>query len=110
MLKVLCAAALVCVVSAEPTVTKKVFFDISIGGEAAGRIVMGMYGDDVPKTANNFKLKHTGKGVLSMANAGPNTNGSQFFICTVATPFLDGKHVVFGKVVSGMETVMKMEG
>jgi cyclophilin family peptidyl-prolyl cis-trans isomerase len=147
----------------------KVFFDITIDGNKAGRVVMELFKDIVPKTAENFlqlctgsagkskqsgkpltfkgsifhriikgfmmqggdftrfngtggesiygekfndenfNLKHTVKGLLSMANSGKNTNGSQFFITYAATKWLDGKHVVFGRVISGYDICEKVE-
>lgn len=66
-----------------------------------------IYGDEFAD--ENFVRKHIGPGVISMANKGPNTNGSQFFLCTSAAPWLDGKHVVFGRVNEGLHVLQAMQ-
>ncbi|CAG7734214.1 unnamed protein product [Allacma fusca] len=143
-------------------VTEEAVFKTSIGGEPAGELKIGLFGQTVPKTVKNFAtlcnpgldgksyagtsfhrvirnfmiqggdiatrdgagstsiygryfddegftIKHSGPGLLSMANAGPNTNGCQFFITAIATPWLDGHHVIFGKIIRGMDTLRTIE-
>ncbi|XP_051138282.1 peptidyl-prolyl cis-trans isomerase CYP21-1 [Andrographis paniculata] len=150
-------------------ITHRVFLDVDLDKQRLGRITIGLYGQVVPKTVENFralctgemgkaangvvlhykgtpfhriipgfmiqggdivsgngkgnqsiysgtfrdenfKLKHTHAGTVSMVNSGPDSNGSQFFITTVKAYWLDGEHVVFGKVIDGMDTVYAIEG